>query len=229
MKQVLLLSLLSVSVLSFACHYSCNTCTADLSSTACIDCPASSHRTIGSPVKTCLCDSKFYDDGTNAVCKPCREGCLTCTNANECLTCSGSRTLNTGDKTCPCNANYYYVSPTSPDDCVQCHYSCANCSGAGATGCLTCDASKNRTLTSAHACQCNDGLYDNGSTLQCQPCDVSCTTCTNSTTSCSTCSVNNNRDTVVTGGITTCPCKTGFYQDGTNKICKACSYTCQTC
>jgi hypothetical protein len=74
-------------------------------------------------------------------------------------------------------------------------------------------------------CVCPTGYHDeNGTTLTCQKCQFSCTSCINSLT-CSSCYTGRSS---VTGGY--CACPTNYYYDnGVAPQCVACLYSCLTC
>ena len=92
--------------------------------------------------------------------------------------------------------------------------------------CLSCDT--NRALNSStKTCPCVPYFYDSGVAV-CSACDYSCDTCNGLTlSSCLTCSTSNYRISAPSSGK--CDCQTGYYDDGSNRLCLACIYSCLTC
>lgn len=108
-----------------------------------------------------MCQSKKYDDGSSNLCQSCDISCQTCDTANECLTCppTSHRTLDTTDKTCPCDENWY---STGVETCAACDYTCKTCLGLSAN-CTDCDSTYLRSKIASgsdHSCPCNLGYYD---------------------------------------------------------------------
>ena len=71
-------------------------------------------------------------------------------------------------------------------------------------------------------CACLDGYYDN-SVAVCVLCGYQCLTC--NVGGCLTCDSSAHRSR---SGVT-CPCGTGYYDDGSHSICANCQYSCLTC
>lgn len=122
------------------CHYSCRSCTGP-SSSQCIDCSTTSHRTIS--INSCFCDPRYYDNGFNAICVSCHYTCYTCSSntATTCLTCAVTdfRNILSTNNSCPCMVGYYtLVSPNSV--CALCHYSCWTCTNTGPSACSSCNS-----------------------------------------------------------------------------------------
>ena len=92
-----------------ACHQSCATCGAGLS-TSCLTCSGSLYLTSdGSCVETC---TNGWFKGSNNVCVSCESSCLTCDSIGSCLTCPTSNYLLTalnGSVSCAnsCPSGYY--------------------------------------------------------------------------------------------------------------------------
>ena len=71
---------------------------------------------------------------------------------------------------------------------------------------------------------CPTGQYSLTSNLTCQPCDVSCYTCTTSATMCGSCNIGYTKQA---DGTCLASCSAGLYNNGT--VCVACDAACQTC
>ena len=75
--------------------------------------------------------------------------------------------------------------------CLPCdNYDCATCDISG--NCTSCDSSSNRVINSnTSRCIPLDGFYDDGSSFNAQPCDLTCLTCDGGTqTNCLSCNSN---------------------------------------
>ena len=99
-----------------------------------------------------------------------------------------------------------------------CHFSCQTCSiDNSATNCMTCnEAAHHRSLTASNTCECMIQYAEpatSNSVCDLLTCDHSCpTTCKGTTTNCTSCSSAANREQIGS----TCPCKPGYFDDGTN-------------
>lgn len=108
--------------------------------------------------------------------------------------------------------------------CFPCGVYCYTCVGS-ATYCTGCYNSQNRVL-SGNLCVCdvNGGFYDDGTSLNCVQCDVSCKTCSGpGSASCLTCSPVANRYQ----NLNSCPCLPSYYSINT-AICQNCYYSCDS-
>ena len=85
------------------CHYSCLTCTGQLSSN-CESCDNSTNRVLEN--SACHCDIGYYDDNT-AVCLVCDNLCLTCeTTSGNCISCNTTANRELSSNTCVCKSGY---------------------------------------------------------------------------------------------------------------------------
>lgn len=99
------------SCLNFDC-YKCN------STQFCIECSLADHREMDEETARCKPLPGYYDGGSSVAeaCVP--SLCLTCTSANECLSCADGKYL-TATSTCdPCTANC--IKCTSGSSCDEC-------------------------------------------------------------------------------------------------------------
>jgi len=106
--------------------------------------------------------------------------------------------------------------------CQLCGVYCWTCVGSP-TYCTACYNSQNRVL-SGNLCICDfsGGFYDDGTSVNCVQCDVSCKTCSGpGSASCLTCNPAANRYQ----NVNSCPCNPGYYSVSTS-ICQHCHYTC---
>ena len=224
-----------LNVQCLPCHYSCHTCSDD---TTCDSCDSTKFRQDDPNTDTCICMDHYYDDGLdNQLCLPCEPTCLQCLDSTECTDCDETilRHLNVSadykaDLNPYCTCQYKFYGPLDPaTTCLPCHYSCSYCSGPLSTDCLFCTADAFRSLdTTANTCPCDDGYYDNGTSLElCQPCHPYCLTCSNNTaSSCFTCAGPYYFQTPMT---CVTQCFDYYYENVTDMICYLCGYKCITC
>jgi hypothetical protein len=132
------------------CDVRCLTCDSNGSS-ACLSCPAGSHRTYQPASKSCPCDAAYYDaGGTN--CLPCASPCAACLSGStlNCTSClAGYRLVGSScTLVVSCPFSYYYQgyclaacpNSTYPSggSCLPCSGYCATCSSAAnCTSCLS--------------------------------------------------------------------------------------------
>jgi proprotein convertase subtilisin/kexin type 5 len=130
---------------------------------------------------------------------------------------------------CACDSNSGFYDDGTSLVCPQCQYSCLTCNGGTSSNCLTCDPISNRYKNN-NTCPCSIGFYDANARI-CVACHYTCqtATCTGTTsTSCSSCNPAKFRSNVTSSF--TCPCTTGYYDNGTSsELCSACLYSCLTC
>ena len=95
--------------------------------------------------------NRYWDDGTNELCRNCDPSCFTCTNTSTCITCDIARnrilnsTTNIYAISSPfCVCRYRYFSLSSSADCSPCHYSCEVCNGAERNKCVYCNNTAQR-------------------------------------------------------------------------------------
>lgn len=202
-----------------ACDYTCKTCTA---ANSCAQCDAANYRTFDlAQAATCVCFAKYYSQGSPLpLCQPCDVTCANCTAGSngDCTNCNASahRILSVASGTGACNCMDGYFD-NGVELCSACNYKCLTCTSS--TACVTCDSTKFRQQSLPN-CPCMSGYFDN-STATCAACPYYCTTCSSATV-CTSCDATRTSST-------TCPCKTGYYNDGVNRVCPACMITCVTC
>lgn len=71
------------------CYYTCLNCQDD-SQDKCTECEGENHRLLKEDsVDECVCDNRYYDDGSNELCANCHVSCYTCNDSGYdfCLSC----------------------------------------------------------------------------------------------------------------------------------------------
>ncbi|CAG9335755.1 unnamed protein product [Blepharisma stoltei] len=194
-----------------ACSLGCKTCNSAVECTQCFDtaqqslingaclCNGTPAWTYNSATQTCVCSVGYYQNGN--TCDQCPAGCVTCTAANNCQTCSDPHsTLKNGicvcndpnagfkqnDPNCICNSGFY----ENVDTCTQCQSGCEVCGSA--TFCTQCfeanmtNTGKGNCVCSyelqtfnptTHQCSCPLHTYADEDTQTCQKCDETCSNC----------------------------------------------------
>ena len=151
------------------------------------------------------CASTQWWKSSDNTCQPCHSSCLTCktgANTSNCLS---------------CRPNFYLDVLSSPEGrCLQCDAVCGGlCTGPIHTKC-TAPSCATSFLKDGTVCkrQCPDGQYASLTDNTCQPCHLTCKTCTNGNTksNCLSCSLDNNYDP-----------KTGSTEE---RICPDCDESC---
>ena len=152
--------------------------------TTCAQCIAPFYLFNGTCVKNCPSEL-VYRDEQNRECKPCNEGCLTCSYGGSCLSCKSSYFMHDTNNSpqcvriCPVGT----LAQNSTRQCRQCHHTCRLCSGLTSQECTDCNSDRflfnNMCLT-----ECPQGYYNMEGV--CFPCPAGCITCISSRT-CITC------------------------------------------
>lgn len=181
------------------------------------------------------CPSGQLANPTDNTCVACSISCFTCsvlsTNCTSCKFVGTAATylLNFACvATCP--AGYYpnaRADPTLSNTCDPCTPGCSSCFGAGLSSCTTCDivAAVQYYLSGATCSStCSTGQYALAINSTCQPCDVSCYTCTISATNCGNCNVGYAKQA---DGSCLAVCAAGLYNNGVS--CVSCDVACATC
>ncbi|KAF6764653.1 FRAS1 protein [Ephemerocybe angulata] len=133
-----------------ACSSSCGTCAG--SADFCLTCPGNLLAADGKCVSTCPTTS--FTSTSNTVppanaCLTCHPDCATCSGPafNQCTSCSATRpvlsavTGATAGRCLPtCSKNQFFDATSRT--CQSCDSSCASCSGAGPSKCLSCSSSR---------------------------------------------------------------------------------------
>lgn len=123
------------------------------------------------------------------------------------------------NQTCPCMSGFF---DNGLEICEKCSYKCTTCSG-NVNSCLICNVGINNFRSStAPACSCIEGYFDDGVQVKCKKCSPQCKTCENDANNCLTCSSN---DRILSKQ---CDCKDGFYNSPDN-VCLPCQINCLTC
>lgn len=114
----------------------------------------------------CVCAARHYLDTVKNICQPCGYDCMTCSQADKCLTCDNSmlqtkrKLTNTGR--CECPAVGYYDNKAAEDIvCQSCHTKCLTCNGPYIHDCLTCSGFKE--VDSNGFCVCKNGYIEDAS------------------------------------------------------------------
>jgi proprotein convertase subtilisin/kexin type 5 len=161
-----------------------------------------------------------------------QDSCSACSATDQCGECDDSLNFNSvpsGSGTCECVSGYT-TNTGAPSACVECDSKCNECSGS-ATACVACADNNNRELSGAspNTCVCESGYYEpTPANDVCVKCHYSCLTCDGGTASdCtgSACPTGSDR----TFSVDSCPCDPGFYDDGLNTACVACTSPCKEC
>jgi hypothetical protein len=198
------------------CTATCLTCGGSISN--CLSCDALIFRELVG--NDCDCLAGYYD--LAGTCTLCLYSCKTCSSATTCTACETSTTFRKtlAASKCLCQDGYYDDGANM--DCLPCSLECETCE-VNATQCLTCLAGSNRFFSKG-TCICKDGWYDD---TGCQPCLNTCMTCTFKAQNCLTCDplTHRSHDAVAKN----CYCGNGYFDDGVNKECQVCDYTCFTC
>ena len=206
-----------------ACASSCLSCSGS-ASIECLTCANDKYMDAGTCVDGCP-DGKYGDD--QRACQVCDESCLACSSgaATNCTSCPSAATFDSVVGTCT------YVCPigqfveANGETCSTCSSTCKACSDAST--CTSCDTSSSYPVFHDSACidACPDGTYADSS-LRCQACDSSCSTCSGGLASdCLTCTSGTFQD----GSTCRTACPTGFYGDATTSSCIACDSSCTDC
>ena len=212
------------SLVCRSCEESCLTCSG-ASSSDCLSCPPSTLLDSGTCVSECPLDGKFADVfGSTSLCRECSSSCKQCTgsSSSDCSACpsTGTKYFDLGSCLATCPDGKY--ADDSANSCASCDASCATCSGAARTECLSCRtggtySSSQKTCT--FACPSNQYLVP-GTSSTCAACDASCLTCASSATTCITCDTTGSTPSFHNSAcIASCP--DGYYADS--------NYLCQTC
>jgi hypothetical protein len=127
------------------------------------------------------------------------------------------------NNTCPCTSGYYDTGATS---CLQCHYSCAECSGPLINNCTVCPSPATSfridTISTNNRCDCPTVGYFDNNVKNCVICHFSCLTCSVTFDHCDTCSSTNKRS--ISAG-NNCTCDSGYYESGA-ALCATCHHSC---
>lgn len=163
-------------------------------------------------------------------CLPCDQTCKECSGGldTECTSCADQNILGPDiSGKCYCLSNQF-INGYQPLECLDCHSSCATCSGSTLYDCLTC-ADQDVVILAPNRCSCIDGKYPiDLSPLTCLDCDSSCKTCKGSgKDECLTCKDNDMVQSISPGK---CDCDAGQYIHNKNPLeCFNCHNSCYSC
>ncbi|KAL4500217.1 hypothetical protein ABPG73_011325 [Tetrahymena malaccensis] len=211
----------------FPCNNECQTCSGQ-SQDQCLSCPINKFLLSENGKKTCvdcLPAQSFYQNGNQ--CMRCDSSCLECNDSSKtsCTKCRDTDFLFE-DGTCQsdCQLNGYFKEGKK---CKKCDSSCKQCKGQGKNDCLLCNGEQ-KLYPEGYCsdCQINNKYFIKGQL--CLPCHETCKTCQNSyETGCLDCEANLSKQADQTCKV--CDLNNGMFVDQTDKICKKCDETCQTC
>ncbi|XP_043916303.1 extracellular matrix organizing protein FRAS1-like [Protopterus annectens] len=163
-----------------------------------------------------VCGPGFYNHGRD--CRVCKEGCATCKNGMECLSCKDSLLLKYGQCVPSCGNGFY----PHQHSCAACHAICLSCTGPTERDCQLCKDPSHVKKSGLCVVDCGRGFYvNNGS---CYACDQSCETCYLDSPMCLSCPLGR----VLHNGKCISHCPNGYYKSASEK-CKACHSSCATC
>ena len=199
------------------CDSSCDDCSA-LGPNACTKCKTSNGVTaylhLGS-------------SGTSGSCYVCDGSCgSSCsgTTATDCLSCKAGDYLDPIAHSCGSTCPAGYWKNTATTTCDACDSSCATCSGAGPSQCLSCNRKGAKPYLDGSVCvaACSTASYVDAAGL-CQRCDASCKTCVGAgPAKCATCS-SDAFFTASAGTCTTCDASCATCDGATVNNCLTCA------
>ncbi|KAL4454935.1 hypothetical protein ABPG74_006317 [Tetrahymena malaccensis] len=177
----------------------------------------------------CKCQSGFYFDMDQHICKKCSDSCKECIRENDCLSCDEDfmylkKVSGQNFGICVCQGSFFYNKKEKK--CQNCHFSCNTCSGISEQECLTCSDQNSELIR--NKCICKQGYFlDKFKCLKCSP---ECQTCNGpQNTDCLSCSSEDNKTLSVlqqSKGI--CTCEQGYYQNNQQR-CIKCYQNCKKC
>ncbi|KAA0724286.1 hypothetical protein E1301_Tti003554 [Triplophysa tibetana] len=192
-----------------ACDGLCLTC--DGTSTQCLSCRESLHLASGQCRQNCAPMSYVGEDG---ACKRCAPHCDSCASSDTCTRCSFLYLLLNGECKAVCPKGYF--EDLDQGICVNCHPTCATCSGPLSDDCETCDPLTPKLY---------EGTYYSAGE-RCERCDRSCEQCTGpGPDTCRVCTP----PLLDLQGTRQCveQCPQRFYENGHR--CTQCHTSCQSC
>jgi hypothetical protein len=210
---------------SITCDPTCQTCSAQ-GLLGCLTCKPNavliSTGNFGNMQLKCTCVSGYFWDSVIAQCLPCNSRCKTCSGGgeNECTSCVFPAFMTSPSASaCLCPSTHMYATTTS-STCIPrtCHPTCNTCFDTLDKTCISCTSPS--LLSYTNRCVCPN-YYFQTLPSPCQPCHISCKTCTSGST-CTTCP---EFMTIYQGS---CVCISGFYKSS-ERVCENCHPTCKTC
>ncbi|XP_039628875.1 proprotein convertase subtilisin/kexin type 5 [Polypterus senegalus] len=188
---------------------------------------------------TANCSYNYYPD-EDGTCRRCPAHCDLCRDGTGCTECSYLYLLLDGICKATCPEGYF--EDFDQGKCVQCHPTCATCSGTTYNDCDSCSIYYPKLYEGQCFEQCPDGTYELSSE-QCQECDQTCSKCTGpDPTDCTKCKKGLALDpnSMMCGviGDSECPPKMFLHEKlfsciACHDLCESChgqeSYDCDTC
>ncbi|KAK3526022.1 hypothetical protein QTP70_012787 [Hemibagrus guttatus] len=207
------------------CDDLCLTC--DGSRTQCLACRDGRFLENGMCRDNCSVRTYAAEDGT---CRRCGPHCDTCTDSSTCTRCTFLYLLLNGMCKASCPEGYF--EDLDQGVCVQCHESCATCSGPLSDDCESCSTLTPKLYEGTCAEECPAGTYYQTASMECQECHQTCALCTGSEpTQCTQCvkGLALDPNTMMCGvtGDSECPPRTFLHAN--QFTCQACHHHCQSC
>lgn len=158
------------------------------------------------------CPKGLYPDLNQTNCTSCPVGCSECSSATKCTECQIPFYRLEDDCVSECPKGTYKNNILW--ECSKCDSSCLSCYGPSYSECFECNYLIGYFMSSdeCNLMTCSEGTYLNISeTVQCLPCDSSCSTCEGGKYNCTACKENFKETLILPDNLTLClPCSTGF-------------------
>lgn len=205
-----------------SCPGTCSTCN---SLTDCTTCKTNNYLFANNLCNTCDDTNGFRKDLTVSpqTCHPCSTDCLEC-NASQCTKCAATKGFDSSSGNClPCTGTQFLNTGNSPSTCDNCPTGCTSCtSDSSCGGCL----SGYYLDGICHACSTSNGFFidSSGTPESCESCSTGCKICSDAST-CTTCFTNYVPNG---GGCDLCQVSNGQFWDG-GTTCTDCLQDCKEC
>ena len=126
------------------CHFTCNTCSRAMDSTACLSC-ITGYTLVGSmcnsPAPGPPCASNRYRNNFG-ICTNCPTNCLACHDGfgfcSRCTTALPYKVDVFGKCVSTCSYSQFIQTISTQDQCVKCHSTCNSCTGSQKNQCSSC-------------------------------------------------------------------------------------------
>ncbi|XP_027028709.2 proprotein convertase subtilisin/kexin type 5 isoform X1 [Tachysurus fulvidraco] len=207
------------------CDDLCLTC--DGSRTQCLACRDGRFLENSMCRDNCSVRTFAAEDGT---CRRCGPHCDTCIDTSACTRCTFLYLLLNGMCKASCPEGYF--EDLDQGVCVQCHESCATCSGPLSDDCESCSSLAPKLYEGTCSEDCPAGTYYQTTSMECQECHQTCALCTGpEATQCTQCvkGLALDPNTMMCGvtGDSDCPPRTFLHAN--QFTCQACHHHCQSC
>ncbi|XP_062847903.1 proprotein convertase subtilisin/kexin type 5 [Trichomycterus rosablanca] len=175
------------------------------------------------------CSERAYAD-KDGTCRRCGPHCDRCTDNINCTKCSFLYLLLDGMCKASCPEGYF--EDLDQGMCVQCHASCATCSGPLSDDCESCSVDAPKLYEGTCSEECPSGTYYLTTSMECQECHQTCASCVGPEPfQCSQCvkGLALDPNTMMCGvtGSSDCPPRTFLHAN--QFTCQACHRNCQSC